>query len=171
VPQEKGATGGKPSVGLQRLQGISFFFWKGFRLVAYAQKRRGFPVNSKLTYRFPGKSLCLRALSTAEQVCTCVPAEQFRNVRAFLSTWHLHTAGRSVRSYTHKRARLSRTARAGLDRSHPLPATWGHTPRLKRRLRLDKRQTKVAKRPALNLPSSRDYYRGSQCAGCPVALY
>ena len=55
-----------------------------------------------------------------------VPAEHCSNVRAFLSTSHVHTAGRSVRSYTHKRARLLRTARAGLDRSHPL---LGHTPR------------------------------------------
>ncbi len=71
-----------------------------------------------------------RSLETNKCARCGVHAEQFRNVRAFLSTSHLHTAGRSVRSYTHKRARLSRTARAGLDRSHPLPATWGHTPRL-----------------------------------------
>ena len=71
-----------------------------------------------------------RSLETNKCARCGVHAEQFRNVRAFLSTSHLHTVGRSVRSHTHKRARLSRTARAGLDRSHPLPATWGHTPRL-----------------------------------------
>jgi hypothetical protein len=71
-----------------------------------------------------------RSLETNKCARCSVPAEHFSNVRAFLSTSHVHTAGRSVRSYTHKRARLSRTARAGLDRSHPLPATWGHTPRL-----------------------------------------
>ncbi len=64
-----------------------------------------------------------RSLETNKCVRCGVHAVQFRNVRAFLSTSHLRTAGRSVRSYTHKRARLSRTARAGLDRSPPLPAT------------------------------------------------
>jgi hypothetical protein len=60
-----------------------------------------------------------RSLETNKCARCGVHAEQFRNERAFLSTSHLHTAGRSVRSYTHKRARLSRTARAGLGSLSP----------------------------------------------------
>jgi hypothetical protein len=67
------------------------------------------------------------------------------------------TAGRGA--LLHSQAR---TAVAG-STTHLLPATWGHT--YKQRLHVDKRQTQVAKRPALNLPSSRDYCRGWQCAG------
>ncbi len=43
-----------------------------------------------------------------------------------------------------------------------------HATRLafKQRLRVDKRQTQVAKRPALNLPSSRDYCCGGSMCRC-----
>ena len=42
-----------------------------------------------------------RSMETNKCARCGVHAKQFRNVRAFLSTSHLHTAGRSVRSYTH----------------------------------------------------------------------
>ncbi len=89
-----------------------------------------------------------------------VPAEYFSNVRAFLSTSHVHTAWTLGAHFTHKGARLSRTARAGLDRSHPISATWGHAPRTAYAFSSDRVWTNVkpvvAKRPALNLPSSHD---------------
>ena len=52
MPKVKGATGGKRSVGLHRLQGIRFFGGKGFQLVAYGQKPRGFPLYSNRAF-FP----------------------------------------------------------------------------------------------------------------------
>ncbi len=62
-----------------------------------------------------------RASFSGNKQARCgVHAKHFSNERAFLSTSHVHTAGRSVCSYTHKRARLSPTARAGLDRSRHL---------------------------------------------------
>ncbi len=97
---------------------------------AFGAQRQHCEVVSKQWHAQCARINVRRSLETNKCARCGVHAEQFRNVRAFLSTSHLHTAGRSVRSYTHKRAQLSRTARAGLDRSHPRPATWGHTTRL-----------------------------------------
>ncbi len=71
-----------------------------------------------------------RPVETNKCARCVVHAEYFRNVRAFLSTSHVHTAWTLGAHFTNKRARLSRTARAGLDRSHPLRhvgVTFVHT--------------------------------------------
>ncbi len=85
-------------------------------------------------------------------------AEFLSNVRAFLSITHVHTAWTLGAHFTPKGTRLSRQHERNWIALTHFPPPWGHTPRIRisQRPRVDKRQTQVAKRPALNLPSSHD---------------
>ena len=101
MPKVNGATGGKRSDGLQRLPGIRFFVVKGFRLVAYARKPRGFPLNSKLAV-FPMKRFS-SSLPNREVQCTCVctRTSTYEPVRLKSASWKV--AGKPVAySYSHK---------------------------------------------------------------------